>query len=78
MIEFYNKDCLEAMRATPDKFYDLAIVDPPYGNGETDGNGGVYTLTDLENALTATSKIKRGGITAKIIIIRARKAKRRR
>ena len=40
MIEFYNQDCLEALRATPDKFFDLAIVDPPYGNGETDGNGG--------------------------------------
>jgi len=24
-------DCLEAMRAMPDKAYDLAIVDPPYG-----------------------------------------------
>lgn len=30
MIEFYNQDCLEALRATPNKFFDLAIVDPPY------------------------------------------------
>lgn len=76
MIEFYNQDCLEALRATPDKFFDLAIVDPPYGNGETDGNGGVITLTDLASDLTATSKIKRGGITAKITTIRENKAKR--
>jgi site-specific DNA-methyltransferase (adenine-specific) len=27
----FNMDCMEAMRETPDKFYDLAIVDPPYG-----------------------------------------------
>lgn len=25
-----NQDCLEAMKATPDNFYSLAIVDPPY------------------------------------------------
>lgn len=31
--ETYNQDCLEAMRATPDNFYSLAIVDPPYGIG---------------------------------------------
>jgi site-specific DNA-methyltransferase (adenine-specific) len=33
-IEIYNEDCLTAMKAMPDKFYDLAIVDPPYGIGE--------------------------------------------
>jgi site-specific DNA-methyltransferase (adenine-specific) len=27
-------DCMELMRDTPDKAYDLAIVDPPYGIGE--------------------------------------------
>lgn len=30
-INFINGDCLELMRMTSDKFYDLAIVDPPYG-----------------------------------------------
>lgn len=28
---FYNMDCLEAMREFPDKFWSLAVVDPPYG-----------------------------------------------
>lgn len=28
---FYNMDCMEAMRQFPDGFFDLAIVDPPYG-----------------------------------------------
>lgn len=27
-------DCMDLMRSKPDKFYDLAIVDPPYGIGE--------------------------------------------
>lgn len=29
---FYNMDCMEGMKHFPDKFFDLAIVDPPYGN----------------------------------------------
>ena len=32
-INIYNQDCLEAMKAMPDKVYDLAIVDPPFGIG---------------------------------------------
>lgn len=27
-------DCMDLMKSKPDKFYDLAIVDPPYGIGE--------------------------------------------
>lgn len=29
----YNRDCMEAMREFPDGFFDLAVVDPPYGGG---------------------------------------------
>lgn len=29
----YNMDCMEAMGKMPDKCFDLAIVDPPYGIG---------------------------------------------
>lgn len=29
----YNRDCMEAMREYPDKYFDLAVVDPPYGIG---------------------------------------------
>ena len=32
---FYNMDCMEAMRVFPDNFFDLAIVDPPYGDALT-------------------------------------------
>lgn len=28
---FYNMDCMDGMRDFPDKYFDLAIVDPPYG-----------------------------------------------
>lgn len=29
----YNMDCMVAMKEFPDKFFDLAVVDPPYGGG---------------------------------------------
>lgn len=28
---FYNMDCMQGMKEFPDKYFDLAIVDPPYG-----------------------------------------------
>lgn len=33
MLEFgfYNMDCTEGMKEFPDKYFELAIVDPPYG-----------------------------------------------
>ena len=34
MIELINGDCMDYMRGLPDKCFDLAIVDPPYGIGE--------------------------------------------
>jgi site-specific DNA-methyltransferase (adenine-specific) len=30
--EVTNEDCMEGMARYPDKYFDLAIVDPPYGN----------------------------------------------
>ena len=30
---FYNMDCMDGMKEFPDKYFDLAIVDPPYGDG---------------------------------------------
>ena len=38
---FYNMDCMEALREFPDAFFDLAVVDPPYGSGTPDPSGGV-------------------------------------
>ncbi|WP_342756762.1 DNA methyltransferase [Kineothrix sedimenti] len=28
---YYNMDCMDGMKEFPDKYFDLAIVDPPYG-----------------------------------------------
>ena len=30
MIEYFNEDCMIGMARYPDKYFDLAIVDPPY------------------------------------------------
>lgn len=37
---FYNEDCLPRMKEYPDNYFDLAIVDPPYGDGLHAENGG--------------------------------------
>lgn len=39
----YNMDCLEAMKSMPDNAFDLAVVDPPYGDGQNVDNGGGWT-----------------------------------
>ena len=33
MLDLRNMDCMDLMRQYPDKHFDLAIVDPPYGIG---------------------------------------------
>lgn len=35
---FYNMDCMDALKEYPDGYFDLALVDPPYGDA---GRGGV-------------------------------------
>jgi len=35
-----NIDCMDFMKTMPDKFFDLAIVDPPYGLGDSVVNSG--------------------------------------
>lgn len=37
MIELIHGDCMEYMAKMPDKAYDLAICDPPYGIGMSKG-----------------------------------------
>ncbi|HUX57109.1 MAG TPA: DNA methyltransferase [Bacteroidales bacterium] len=42
--EAYNIDCQEYMKDIPDKFFELAIVDPPYGiNGGLDNRNAIET-----------------------------------
>ena len=47
-IKLYNMDCMEAMKKTPDKAFDLAIVDPPYGIGMDGGNVGYKGFNNFE------------------------------
>ena len=45
MLDFgyYNMDCMQGMKEFPDKYFDLAIVDPPYGiNIQKSGRLGRY------------------------------------
>lgn len=39
MLDFgyYNMDCMQGMKEFPDKYFDLAIVDPAYGRNEHGG-----------------------------------------
>lgn len=39
MLDFgyYNMDCMQGMKEFPDKYFDLAIIDPPYGRKEHGG-----------------------------------------
>jgi len=52
-INFFNCDNMDFMKSKPDNYYDLAIVDPPYGLGKRTTNGGnkkntqVKFLTDM-------------------------------
>ena len=42
--KLYNLDCMDGMREFPDKFFELAIVDPVYG----DVTGGGYTTSKFD------------------------------
>lgn len=60
--EVCNIDCMEYMKTIPNKFFDLAIVDPPYGIGapkmEMGGgySGGNYSAKNRLN--TGSGKLK--------------------
>lgn len=46
MNRLHNMDCMDAMKQFPDKYFELAIVDPPYG---------------IDKAFTATSRVAKYG-----------------
>lgn len=46
---FYNMDCMVGMKQFPDKYFDLAIIDPPYGlkmDGGKIGGGNRAAISD--------------------------------
>ena len=54
----FNEDCMAVMARYPDKYFDLAVVDPPYGGG---GGGYLTEENGSEAASTPTSRIARTG-----------------
>ena len=46
-INMMNGDCMEYMASLPDKYYELAIVDPPYGIGVSEMNIGARVNKNL-------------------------------
>lgn len=66
---FYNMDCMDGMKQFPDNYFDLAIVDPPYGDAnqlqrtgppQQIGGGGE---TDILQADCEKGKVRRVGGT---------------
>ena len=55
MINLHNTDCMEFMRNVADKYYDLAIVDPPYGIG-IDGQKATINKNPKHNRKEHTKK----------------------
>lgn len=50
VIEFTNEDCMEGMSRYPDKYFDLAIVDPPYRErSENDGTASMRLKNSAES-----------------------------
>ena len=45
---YINCDCMQGMKEFPDKYFDLAIVDPPYGiNIQKSGRLGRYNTKNV-------------------------------
>lgn len=47
----FNRDCLAAMREMPDKAFDLAVVDPPYGHQHGRRFGAKFELYTKEHLI---------------------------
>lgn len=54
-------DCMEYMRSLPDKYFELAVVDPPYGDA---GGGVLITPSGCESQALITKPQNRGGTSA--------------
>lgn len=73
VTEAYNIDCMEYMKTVPDKYFDLAVVDPPYGGGSrererencaaAEQTGSISKGQGSEGGLISTISVARTGGT---------------
>lgn len=61
-IRLFNEDNMEGMKRIPDKYYDLAVVDPEYGRGE---HGGTDRTGFVKQKNGARIVVKGGGYKKK-------------
>ena len=62
-------DCMEGMKQFPDKYFDLAIVDPPYGIniGDEVGGAGAECCRSEENE-TSSSNRRRNAVRKQVTV----------
>ena len=54
----YNEDCVQGMKRFPDKHFDLAIVDPPYGIGRSDNKKTIGRNKSRKNGINKRTDYK--------------------
>lgn len=64
---FYNMDCVEGMKQFPDNYFDLAIVDPPYGDASENMGGGTGIGSGNGSRGTSIHKLGNAGKWSKEI-----------
>ena len=53
-VRLFNRDCMDFIKEVPDNYYELAIVDPPYGIGNPNHEpktSNLYTGKNWNNAI---------------------------
>lgn len=66
-----NCDCMEYMRSLPDKVFDLAVVDPPYGGGCSQSVKAERELGSRAELLTTKASLGRGSAASSTATISA-------
>jgi hypothetical protein len=67
MINFHNIDCMAFMADVSDKYYSIALVDPPYGLGNKLIDGGTWRGLTLIFAKSTVNISRQGNFDLKII-----------
>ena len=67
---FYNMDCMEGMKQFPDNYFDLAVVDPPYGDALENVGGGEQIRSEIRPLQESTSNQRTVGSRTEVGVIR--------